>query len=248
MGTVLVAVPAACVAGVFIAKITSTLSRMSSAARSGSRSFLPSANRHSMARFCPSTQLRSRSSRRNASNRGEGSERGSPGERTPIRATLTGCCASATTRTSRETSVRTATRPSAVSPTRLPLTKGSITRIEDDIFACSAPVVRPTHGSAVAASEASSGGWDRNFDARRWLALQHLDECTPVDLAVAQDGRQETGANRLASVDRYYSSSPVRVPKEVVAALDPSDLSKPTRRKAATTSRPVTRGRRVTLL
>jgi len=41
-------------------------------------------------------------------------------------------------------------------------------------------------------------------------ALQQLDECMSFDLAVAQDGRQKTGTtDRLASVDRHDSSSPV---------------------------------------
>jgi hypothetical protein len=33
-------------------------------------------------------------------------------------------------------------------------------------------------------------GWNRKFDVCRRLGRQQLDEVTPLDLAIAQDGRQ----------------------------------------------------------
>jgi hypothetical protein len=44
------------------------------------------------------------------------------------------------------------------------------------------------------------------------------------DLAIAEDSRQETRANRRTRVDRDNRSSAVGVTKEVMAALDPGDL------------------------
>jgi hypothetical protein len=54
MGMVVVALLAALAAGVLIAKITSTLRPTSSPASAARRSFVPSANRHSMAIVFPS--------------------------------------------------------------------------------------------------------------------------------------------------------------------------------------------------
>ncbi len=68
-GIVLVACRAARVPGLPPVTMTSTLSRTSSAARSGSRSSFPSANRYSMTMFFPSTYPRSRRACRNPSRR-----------------------------------------------------------------------------------------------------------------------------------------------------------------------------------
>ena len=73
--------------------IMSTLRRTSSAARAGSRSVLPSQNRHSMMMFFPSTYPSSRKRRRNASMRAAVTE-GEATLRCPIRGTFFGCCAS----------------------------------------------------------------------------------------------------------------------------------------------------------
>src|SRR5947208_16647179 len=75
-------------------RMTSTLRRTSSAARSGSRSNFPSAHRYSMTMLFPSTYPSSRRPCRNASVRGE-IEEGETALRNPIRETFFGCCASA---------------------------------------------------------------------------------------------------------------------------------------------------------
>jgi hypothetical protein len=91
MGIVLVAflrARAPVVAGV---TSTSTLRRISSSARAGSRSYLSSANRYSKAMFLPSTLPSLRNSRRNDS----GPPLGPEGERAwsqPILGTFAGCC------------------------------------------------------------------------------------------------------------------------------------------------------------
>jgi hypothetical protein len=55
MGIVVVAALATIAAGVLVAAITVTLRSIKSATNDGSRSFLPSAQRYSMATFWPST-------------------------------------------------------------------------------------------------------------------------------------------------------------------------------------------------
>ena len=87
--------------------ITSTLRRTSSAARSGSRSNFPSAHRHSMTMFFPSTYPSSRRPCRNASMRAASTE-GDVAARNPIRQTFFACCASL-----RVTKVRMRTRATA---------------------------------------------------------------------------------------------------------------------------------------
>ncbi len=74
--------------------MTSTLRRTSSAASSGRRSNFPSANRHSMTMFLPSSYPSSRSPWRNASVRAINAEAGVSSSN-PIRGTFAGCCASA---------------------------------------------------------------------------------------------------------------------------------------------------------
>jgi hypothetical protein len=78
---------------VFIATMTSTPRRTSSAARPGRRSGFASANRYSIRMFFPSRWPSSRSDCRNASSEGEGSAE--PPESTPIRAILVGCAPAA---------------------------------------------------------------------------------------------------------------------------------------------------------
>jgi hypothetical protein len=106
MGIVVVACWAARAAGVVEAKITSTLRRTSSAASSGSRSYFPSADRTSMARFWPSTQPRSRSPCRNAAKRGVSRA----GDRYPTRGTFDGGCAVAVRGATRWTRISATTR------------------------------------------------------------------------------------------------------------------------------------------
>jgi hypothetical protein len=62
------------------------------------------------------------------------------------------------------------------------------------------------------------------FDARPYVALQQRDEVISLDLTVTEDCGQKTGANGLTRMDRYYRSAAVRVPKEVMAPLDPGDI------------------------
>jgi hypothetical protein len=86
------------------------------------------------------------------------------------------------------------------------------------------------------------------FDARTYVRLQQCDEFIPVDFAISEDGRQKARADRLTRVDWDHGPTAVGVTKEVMAALDPSGLKSgfPQRRDAATISRPVIRGRRLT--
>src|SRR5262249_10900565 len=93
MGIVAVACLAGRVAGGPTVTITSTLTYTSSAASAGRRSAFPSADRHSMTMFFPSTYPRSRRPWRNASVRAERVE-GETGIRNPIRGTFLACCAS----------------------------------------------------------------------------------------------------------------------------------------------------------
>ncbi len=95
MGIVEVASLAARVAVGPAVTMTSTLRRTSSAASAGRRSSFPSADRHSMTMFFPSTYPSSRRPCRNASMRAELAEREAP-VRYPIRGIFAGCCASAT--------------------------------------------------------------------------------------------------------------------------------------------------------
>src|SRR5215510_318587 len=74
----------------------STLRRASSAASAGRRSFFPSADRHSMIMFFPSTYPSSRRPCRNASMRARLAD-GEVALTYPIRGTFFGCCASAVT-------------------------------------------------------------------------------------------------------------------------------------------------------
>ena len=76
--------------------IRSTFSRTKSAARSGSRSNFPSANRYSRVKFFPSIHPSLRISCRNASKRGALPE-ALLLSRKPMRGTFPGCCASAPT-------------------------------------------------------------------------------------------------------------------------------------------------------
>src|SRR5215467_4817355 len=78
--------------------MTPTLRRTSSAASSPWRSNFPSADRHSMTIFFPSTYPSSRSPCRNASTRATLEERDAT-VRYPIRVTFFGCCASTATAT-----------------------------------------------------------------------------------------------------------------------------------------------------
>ncbi len=92
MEIVTVACLAARVAAGPLVTMTSTLRRTSSAARPRSRSALPSANRHSITMFFPSTYPSSRRPCRNASIRTAIVE-GESLLRYPTRGTFTGCCA-----------------------------------------------------------------------------------------------------------------------------------------------------------
>src|SRR5262245_25065907 len=83
MGIVAVAFLAATAAGVEPVRMTSTLARTRSAARSGSLSVLPSADRCSITMLRPSTHPTSRRPRTNASNIGLVEK--SVGQRTPTR-------------------------------------------------------------------------------------------------------------------------------------------------------------------
>src|SRR6516165_1655013 len=85
IGIALVASLAASAGWVGLATIRSTGRPTSSAARRGSGSALPSEKRHSMARFCPSTQPRSRRPWRNVRNPGVGCVLVEPWDSTPNR-------------------------------------------------------------------------------------------------------------------------------------------------------------------
>src|SRR4030095_7735747 len=94
MGIVTVASLAARAAGGPAETMTSTLRRTSSAASAGRRSSFPSAYRHSMTMFFPSTSPSSRRPSRNASNRTE-LFAWDTAARKPILGIFGGCCASA---------------------------------------------------------------------------------------------------------------------------------------------------------
>jgi hypothetical protein len=88
-------------------------------------------------------------------------------------------------------------------------------------------------------------GWNWKFDARTHPSLQQCDELITFYLTIAEDRRQETRANGLARVDRNNRSATVGVTKEVWLPLILA-TSNPAFFKAATISRPVIRGRRLT--
>jgi hypothetical protein len=111
MGSSVVACLAARAASGFVAKITSTLRRTSSAARAGRRSGCPSAVRNSIAMFWPSNHPRSRSPCRNASRRGEGPGRGELSDSQTMWGTFAGRCAPAASDTTRRPRARVTRSP-----------------------------------------------------------------------------------------------------------------------------------------
>ncbi len=99
MGIVLVALWAITAVVAFGTTMTSTWRRITSSTRVANRSRFPSAQRHSMAMVCPSTQPCSRSACRNATKVGLGSVGGGKVIlSTAIRGTCPGRCAAATQR------------------------------------------------------------------------------------------------------------------------------------------------------